>query len=521
MVPEDKNAILERAARQLLSGYTVILEGAQQYDNQQAASSSATGSYHDTLIPPPDQASHPPANQYAGPYTDPVPEKIIHMRRLYQYSNQSFQKKCENFYRQGKFMEDYEDDQPWTGKFRHYFPTYHDLNVRQLRGYFTWRTAVRKGEYHPTSLSFAYIYLYELLCGIGVSSPEESLQKMKQFQQNFLEPDFGDSKMEHNLKNWMLEFSVIHNLSPEKTRKNADEQLLQTDEALAVLRRPEDYTDEEIFTALCVVDKNKLRKSSAFKKYPDKTQKFFAALWRENNFFTSCFDEPRTYPWYPLNNAVYYEEKPHEDCVYELDPCRTFTCKEGKWTVTKYAAVFYNQTFLNGLLREADRIIRKFLKSGHYLQPKMDHSWATPVVEAAIDNCIAEERQKEEEARRISIDFSGLDQIRKDASETRDSLLIDEEPEPEPEPEPQQQTDPEVPGLDPRYTKILAMLLRGEDPGSYIKENHLMPSIVADAVNEALFDDIGDSVLESDGNNLTLIDDYREDIVDILGGSNS
>lgn len=510
MDEQDKKVKIDRAARQLLNGYTVILEDAPPVDSHDKAKS-----YHDTLIPPPEKA--PPIQ------ADPVPEKIIQMRRLYEYSNQSFQKKCENFYRQGKFMEDYEDDQPWTGEFRRYFPTYHDLNVRQLRGYFTWRTAVRKGEYHPTSLSFAYIYLYELLCEIGVSSPEESLQKMEQFQQNFLGHGFGDSQMTHNLQTWMLEFSVIHNLSPEETRKNADEQLLKTDEALAVLRHPEDHTDEEIFSALCTVDKDKLRKSSAFKKFPDKTQQIFAALWRENDFFTLCFDEPRTYPWYPLNNAVYYEETPHPDCTYELDPCRTFACKDGKWTVTKYAAVFYNQTFLSGLLREADRVIRKFLKSGHYLQPRMDNSWATPVVEAAIDNCIAEEKRKEAEARRISIDFSGLEQIRQDASVTRDSLLIDEEPDPvpEPEPEPQQDPDPEVPGLDPRYTKILAMLLQNEDPGNYIKENHFMPSIVADAVNEALFDDIGDSVLESNGDDLTLIEDYREDIADILGGSHT
>ena len=46
-----------------------------------------------------------------------------------------------------------------------------------------------------------------------------------------------------------------------------------------------------------------------------------------------------------------------------------------------------------------------------------------------------------------------------------------------------------------------------------------MPSIAADAINEALFDEIGDTVLECDQDALSLIEDYREDVSRILGGS--
>lgn len=77
------------------------------------------------------------------------------MLALYQYQDGSFEGKCRNFYRQGKFMEDYTDDEPWTGDIQRYFPTYHDLNIRQLRGYFTWRTGVRRGEFTPVAASMA------------------------------------------------------------------------------------------------------------------------------------------------------------------------------------------------------------------------------------------------------------------------------------------------------------------------------------------------------------------------------
>ena len=48
-----------------------------------------------------------------------------------------------------------------------------------------------------------------------------------------------------------------------------------------------------------------------------------------------------------------------------------------------------------------------------------------------------------------------------------------------------------------------------------------MASVAADTMNEALFDEIGDNVLECDGENITLIEDYREDILQILGGKNT
>ena len=147
---------VERCAQR---GAVVVLEEKPRY---------VTGTYTETALP------------FAGrtfSVPDPeVPQRIREMYRLYESGDSSFVRKCRNFYRQGKFMEDYTDDLEWTGDYRHYFATYHDLSIRQLRGYFTWRTHARKGEYRPLCTSLAYLYLYELLCGIGADSPEESLR---------------------------------------------------------------------------------------------------------------------------------------------------------------------------------------------------------------------------------------------------------------------------------------------------------------------------------------------------------
>ena len=53
-----------------------------------------------------------------------------------------------------------------------------------------------------------------------------------------------------------------------------------------------------------------------------------------------------------------------------------------------------------------------------------------------------------------------------------------------------------------------------------MKTSRLMPSVAADAINEAFFDEIGDNILECDGDIIMIVEDYREDILQMLGGKN-
>ena len=170
------------------------------------------------------------------------------------------------------------------------------------------------------------------------------------------------------------------------------------------------------------------------------------------------------------------------------------------------------------------------------------------VIEA--DRAAAEEAAKP----KITIDLSGLDKIRRDAQITRDSLLTEDEMReqaPEqmmklaPEQAPQQAEGPavqheivqpmilelpevpkeeeksaevEIPSLDDTQAQILLSVMRGEPVAGMIREKALMPSVVTDAINEALFDEIGDSVLMCEGDEITLIEDYREDLELLLEG---
>jgi len=128
-------------------------------------------------------------------------------------------------------MRDYEDTLPWSGNFVCYYPSYQDLSTRQLRGYFTWRAGVRRGAYKAVPASVAYLYLYELINGIGTDSPADSLARMRAFEKGFLDAGLGDSVMRRYLRQWMLELAVVRDLPPETVRQYADPALLARDEA--------------------------------------------------------------------------------------------------------------------------------------------------------------------------------------------------------------------------------------------------------------------------------------------------
>ena len=503
-----------------------------------------------------------------GAIADQIPPRILEMMKLYEYGSSTFEHKCRNFYRQGKFMEDYEDDASWGGEYRRYFTTYHDLNLNQLRGYFAWRTLVRRGVFHRITTSLAYMYLYELLNGIGASSPEECLRRMKEFETGYLDSGIGDPSMQENLRRWRMEYAVLNGSSTEEVLPFIDPELIERDRKLQVLRSPQEHTDEEVYGALSALSGGKTEKSSVILREPERGRHLFAEVWRYMSLhymddgwdiFTACFGKMKKFPWHPLANAVYLDREERGETVYEINACRKFVYKSGQWSEMRYDELFFDKYRIGAIMHEADRQLRMYLKTGHYLREKAGEEWIAPYVEAVIE---ADREAAAEAAKpRITIDLSGLDKIRRDAQITRDSLLTEEEmreqetvetkpetpvieapaiiPDREETAVQPEASEPfnlsvendkksvheepgtvtiEIPSLDEVHAQILLMLMRGESPAGLIRKEFLMPSVVTDTINEALFDEIGDNVLECDGDEIALVEDYREEVTLILNG---
>ena len=356
-----------------------------------------------------------------------IPPKIREMQKYYRYADGSFRMKCWNFYRQGKFMETYEDDAPWEEMITRYYPTYHDFNIRQLRGYFSWRTRVRKGDFSEAPATFVFLYLYELLNGIGTRSPEDGFEKMQAFEKGYLDAGLGNAFLRRQLYRWMCGYAVLSNFPPETARRYLEPDALARDEALAVLAAPETAEDGAVLDALGAVAGKRLEQSPAFKKDASRARRLFAAAWRQGGgaLFAACFGKQASYHWTPLPKAIYFELHPHPDADYTLDRARAYRCRGGDWWEVRYEPLHFDHEKLRAFLRETDRRLRRALKAGHYLRENPEEAWAAPFLEAALQ----EERRAQQEAARpkFTIELSALEKIRADAAQTRDSLLTEAE----------------------------------------------------------------------------------------------
>ncbi|RRJ25446.1 hypothetical protein EHV10_07305 [Lachnoanaerobaculum gingivalis] len=474
-----------------------------------------------------------------------IPEKITEMRKLYRYDDCSGQLSAKNFYRQAKFMEDYEDD--YHGQvcdISGYFTTYHDLSDKQLRAYFTWRTEVRNGVYNKTFTSFIYLYIYELLCGIGSSSPVDSLNKLKEFEEKFIEGGFleDSTQIKRNLHRWYLEYSLVKGFSVDEVKKYIEKDVLDRDHALEILKKSGNYNDMEIFEAISFFAGKRFLNSVSLKKEREKSIIIYAYVWKfilkagnidGKSIFTHCFGRLQNRSIYPLLNAVYRDDKVISDIDYIVNGVRSYHCKSGRWKEKSYIRACFNKKKLVSIVHEIDRLIRDEFKLGYYLKPNMEDTRIADLIAVAFNEAVKE--IKHNERKRINVDFSVLKKIRNDAEITKTNLLVDEDID---------EKDDIQNTIEKHYIEyddgnksktensdfnkiseksddinlnILKYIVAGKDYKQLIRLNNMFTSIITDNINEAFFEEIGDNILECEGDEIYLVEDYREDILNIIG----
>ena len=388
---------------------------------------------------------------------------------------------------------------------------------------------IRKGDFFPIPTSAAYLYVYELLNGIGATSPEDSLEKRRLFEIGYLDSGIGDKRMRQNLRRWMMEYAVVHNLPPELSREFADPELLKKDAALTTLQNPKDYSDEEVFKALCCFAGKRQAESPVIVKEHAKGMHLFSEAWRravsgfkkeDKDLFAICFGKRSIRQWYPLSNAVYWQQKRQLDREYMLDENRIYRCRNGLWQVEAYEKLNYDREVFYGFLHETDLWLRRYLKTGRYLRAREEDKWAERFVGCVIENdrLAAAKAVKP----KITIDLSGLERIREDALTTQNSLLTEEdisaaeEVLSSSEEESVMPADSSFQPFNPLHVQLLRAFLRGESGTDILRANHLMPSVVADEINEELFDEFGDSIVVCEKDRITLVEDYKKELTYLL-----
>ena len=506
---------------------------------------------------------------------------------------------AELFYRQGLLMADFEDDCPYNGTFKSYFPTYNAMSDRQLRGYFTWRAQVRRKKVEETSTSFAFLYLYELICGIGVDNPLDGFRKIKAFWESYRAYEPGIDRF---ARVWLQDYAVFHGLDPKLL---SDSKTVLFDKALIELRRaardieplptpatpatkrrksseptlplpPDEAREERLMAAINALSTYNLGNSRINHAHHRDLRHVACAVYvrmaryydthRKSGIVASLFGEETAMPYTMFASAVFFAPERHKDCEYRLDPIHIYRCQNGFWECMRIHGSRQKSSKLGEMMRACDQRLRLALDPAHPLKEEKVSKYLAKIIDDEIVAWLSWDAAHQPV--KIDIDLSQLGHIRNAAAQTREALLIDEEREddalteaaeadsgqPEAEPaanmiaEPAaastQQNEADEPTISTEQFGVVAPLLAPEptpatpmsagtasalahaaedylralleqnaaQAASAVERSGQSEDMLVDNINEALFDLVGDTVIEFGAAGPQIIEDYEADV---------
>lgn len=506
---------------------------------------------------------------------------------------------AELFYRQGLLMADFEDDCPYNGTFKSYFPTYNAMSDRQLRGYFTWRAQVHRGNIEETSTSFAFLYLYELICGIGVDDPLDGFDKIKAFWDAYRAFEPGIDRF---ARVWLQDYVVFHGLDPKLLR---DSKTVMFDNALIELRRaardlapaqapsgqtakrrktseptlplpPDEAREERLMTAINALSTYNLNNSRLDRSHHRDLRHVACAVYvrmaryydthRKTGIVASLFGEETAMPYTMFASAVFFAPERHEDCEYRLDPIHIYRCQNGFWECMRIHGSRQKSSKLGEIMRACDQRLRLALDPSHPLKEEKVPKYLAKIIDDEIVAWLS--WNATHQPVKIDIDLSQLGHIRSAAAQTREALLIDEEREddttadieeadsgqPEAEPvanmivepvaAPMEQDEADEPTISTEQFGVVAPLLapapapatamsadtasalvpaaegylralleqNAAQAASAVARSDQSEDMLVDSINEALFDLVGDTVIEFGATGPQIIEDYEADV---------
>ncbi len=449
-----------------------------------------------------------------------TPDKFTELRELPYRSDMRFEPVESIFLRQAKLMENYEDEYEYDGKLLVFEPSYSELSGEQLRGYFTWRKYARKGEIRPAHMTFIRLYASELINNIGVSGPAEAHEQLVRLRDNWERPSTQET-----INSWIRDHVVYYGLPPELLDSDPE---IQGDKAMETLMNCSQSSDSDLFTALAALSSYKLASSSFYRERPEDFTEAICAVWRaldahyrehegETMLFTRLLGRRVKCGCYMFGALIFCEQKRQPDREYIVNSIRRYECSFGRWYLDTYHTSRGSNKMLGDLLRSAECIIREKLGAKYKLTGSTATKTETAVIVKTLEKLA--EAKKRAQAEMIEIDVTKLGDIRKAADITRDKLIVEDEPEPgadtpapepAPEPEPEQKTESgqvsDLPLTAEEISYLRHLLYGSEAPAG------IMPSLLADAINEKLFDIFDDTVLDMNGGDPLIIEDYAEEL---------
>lgn len=474
-----------------------------------------------------------------------TPPKYREMRNLVKKSPVLFESDARSFYEQGMFMKDFTDNYHYDGEFQRYYPTYQSMTDQQLRGYFSWRTRVRDGMVEKTSLSFVFVYVYELLNQIGVSSAEEGFYTLKGFWQAYKDID---PKINYYIRLWLKDYVIYNGLEKSLLEDFSD---ISFDNTILTLVNFKAHNTDEVFSALNFLSSYNLENSKFYKLHSEDVKSVvcnvFAELSayydkkRKNSICEKFFGKIMTNQHIMFSSAVFYNREIHKDCVYEINDVCKYICKNGNWTYERFFSFKDRNKHIGELLKTIDFLMRQKYDYKSNLKVNKLKKVYQDIIQKEIDKLL--DFKKKTTAPKIEIDVSKLKNIRKTALETQNRLIVEELDEtalPKTKPVadttydllawleaeqdkvikeavmPKEAAQADTADLSDIEYEFMKCLLYGKNYSDMVKAKGLMLSVLIDSINEKLYDRFCDTVLIYDGDKPEVIEDYADELKELI-----
>lgn len=486
-----------------------------------------------------------------------TPPEYLKMRRLDNGSAAYFSG-VKLFYKQAKFMESFEDDFSENVPFVSAYPTYNSMTTAQLRSYFTWRAKVKHGAAENFPLSYVRLYCFELINLIGADSPRDAFDKMKSILEKAGAAEGANLSDEHR---WLGDMAVYYGIEPYfpgyDRREEALARLILLEAKTAGDNIISDEEREELFGAVCTLSGYKIANSAFYKKHEADVRRVVTGAvlklidyYRDSGGAVRClFGDGEEYGYAMFDRAVFYERERHADTDYIINSYRSYKCRRGFWYESFACGRKTKSKALGAFIKRIDALMREKYNYKPSLGGNEPFDGADDIIRGETEALFLEKRKSRRES--VSIDFSKLEAIRLSSLETQAKLTVEEDfgdcPEGDAataESVPAKSKMQEAPlagktgdaavsetisasettstsealseetPLGAEEREYLRLLLDGRDASEYLRSRGILESVMADGINEKLFELFGDSVIDC-AEKAEIVEDYRSELEEL------
>lgn len=395
------------------------------------------------------------------------------------------------------------------------FPVYADLTLQQLRRYISWRTKWRQAglRMDPNAL-FEMLAAQELTMP-GYKNAYEALGDLMRLPSLTQMP---------NAQKIIRDFVIWNNL-PNSAFENP---LLDFgSKSSAILLEPEKYDDDTFYNTLIKESFAHVNASISQKRFPSLWKKSLRYIWRALNkaTYSPALQTSDFWGQWSTNDVEFFHPRFYPDChnhadtSYRVNPAQIFICHNGFWQERRLRITRKGKELAKILFADLDRAIRLYKKAklAHKI-PVLPPHWLKVLEETATALPLLESDCRLES---LHVDTSLLDQIREQARGVEEKLLLQDTSEPiAPEPAPiiapptQLPTDAAI--FSTQEKEFLQALFTGADYSHILREAATTLSLYVDTINEKLMSVLGDAAIRLEDGKACILDDYREDIKNLL-----